>query len=102
MCTGGSPVANVQKLDLARPAQTQEWVLSDAAFQEGFCGGKSRNLAKLRSTATGHFNVPASIVLPFGVFDRVLGSAENKHAAADLKSLLSDLVISLLLPNQCS
>ena len=81
-----------KKVQVTRPQKTQEWVLAEDSFQEGLCGGKSRNLATLRSKAPAGLKIPASLVLPFGTFERVLAGPDNKQAASDLHSLLSGLV----------
>lgn len=67
-------------------------MLTESSFQEGLCGGKSRNLATLRSKAPSGVDIPASLVLPFGTFERVLATPDNKQPAADLQALLSGLV----------
>ncbi|KAK9862996.1 hypothetical protein WJX84_004122 [Apatococcus fuscideae] len=87
----GSRAASSTNIHIPAPKATKEWVLAESGFAEGLCGGKSRNLATLRSKAPVGVDVPTSIVLPFGTFERVLATSENKQAASDLKSILSGL-----------
>jgi hypothetical protein len=57
----------------------------------GVVGAKANNLAKLRSALPDWVRVPASVALPFGVFEAVLGYGPNAAAAAALKQLQAQL-----------
>ncbi len=92
MCAGSSQPSSSKKIRLADPETTNKWVIGETDFAVGLCGGKSQNLATLRSKAPAGVQIPESLVLPFGTFERILAATENKQAAADLKSMLSGLV----------
>ena len=92
ICAGSSQPSSSKKIRLADPETTTEWVIDETDFAAGLCGGKSQNLATLRNKAPAGVQIPESLVLPFGTFERVLAATENKQAAADLKSLLLGLV----------
>lgn len=69
--------------------ETSQWTLQEAEFAEGLVGGKSLNLAKLRKAVPAGVEVPASVTLPFGVFERVLADPANAKAAAALAKALA-------------
>lgn len=66
-------------------------VVSHAVFGAGVVGAKAYNLAKLRSTLPDWVRVPASVALPFGVFEAVMDDAANAGAAAQLRRLQAEL-----------
>jgi alpha-glucan,water dikinase len=57
----------------------------------GVVGAKANNLAKLRNALPSWIQVPASVALPFGTFEQVLGYAPNAGAAARLRELQQEL-----------
>lgn len=86
--SGGGPAT---KVALKRPAASNKWAVADSAYEEGTVGGKSKNLAELRSKAPDWVQVPASVCLPFGTFERVLGDAANQEVAGSLRQLQQEL-----------
>jgi len=50
-------------------------------FNEKFVGGKSCNLARLRRHLPEWIHLPASVALPFGVFEQVLKFGANRETA---------------------
>lgn len=48
-------------------------------------------MAKLRSTLPDWIRVPASVALPFGVFEAVMGHPDNAGPAAQLQRLQGEL-----------
>jgi len=57
----------------------------------GVVGAKANNLAKLRSTLPDWVRVPASVALPFGVFEAVMAHPANAGPAAQLQRLQQEL-----------
>lgn len=60
-------------------------------LQSGVVGAKANNLAKLRSSLPEWVRVPASVALPFGVFEAVMDQPDNAGPAAQLKQLQAEL-----------
>lgn len=60
-------------------------------FSEACVGGKSSNLARLRQKLPEWLQVPASIALPFGTFDRVLKLGMNSDPAKRYVQLTAQL-----------
>lgn len=88
---GGGGAALLPKLQLPRPAGTDAWALPEARFGAGLVGAKSGNLKKLRSMLPAGVRAPASVTLPFGTFERVLGDPANGGAAQQLRALQARL-----------
>lgn len=78
-------------ITLAKPRKQEAWVLGEEHFTEDTVGGKSRNLAHLRSHLPDGVQAPTSITLPFGTFERVLELPENTDVAAQLAQLGAEL-----------
>jgi alpha-glucan,water dikinase len=55
------------------------YVIGAEAFKEGWVGGKSLHLKQLRGKLPGWIHLPASVALPFGTFEKVLGTEENRE-----------------------
>lgn len=60
-------------------------------FNPRFVGEKSCNQARLRGKLPGWINQPASVALPFGVFEHVLALKQNHKIADSYKTLASRL-----------
>jgi alpha-glucan,water dikinase len=58
-----------------------------AEFNQQCVGGKSLHQAELRGQLPDWINLPASVALPFGVFEKVLSSAPNREAAKRCEEL---------------
>jgi len=56
-------------------------------FREGLLGGKSLNLARLKSRLPDWIGIPRSAAIPFGVFEHVLETPENRETAARCRKL---------------
>jgi alpha-glucan,water dikinase len=69
-----------------RPAFTS-YAISARDFSEKNVGGKSNNLIRLKGTLPEWLYVPASVALPFGVFERVLSEEGNKEMAGRYEEL---------------
>ncbi|KAI3425011.1 hypothetical protein D9Q98_008393 [Chlorella vulgaris] len=78
---GGSAAAPRVSLERPRDAGGR-WVLAESEFGAGLVGGKSANLAALRSKLPTGVQAPASVALPFGSFERVLAADCNSSVAA--------------------
>ena len=64
------------------------WVVASDQFDDEILGGKSNNLQELRGCLPDWIGFPRSIALPFGVFEKTLGSAENRELAQQQAALL--------------
>ncbi|HEY6169346.1 MAG TPA: hypothetical protein VI454_14995, partial [Verrucomicrobiae bacterium] len=81
-------------------------------FDEKLVGGKARHLAQLRGRLPDWIKLPASVAVPFGVFENVLALAQNKAiadklsaaqdvaATADTLATLREAVLSLTAPKE--
>lgn len=78
---------------LALPARlpSERWVLTAAEFTRDLVGGKSLNLQGLRGRLADGIELPRSLALPFGVFERVLADAANRAVAAAYEALLAQV-----------
>lgn len=73
---------------------TAEWMVGPEGYAKGVVGGKSQGLARLAAmAASAGVNVPASKALPFGTFEKVLGSV---MAESQLKLALANLELAQL------
>lgn len=84
-----------KSLALAKPADVGKWVLAEAEFADSVVGGKSLNLARLRSKLPAGVGAPASIALPFGTAERVLAHSVNEAAAAKVAALEEEAAAAL-------
>jgi alpha-glucan,water dikinase len=66
-------------------------VLAMKNFERGKVGGKSFKLKSLKEKLPEWISTPRSIALPFGVFDAVLESSENKSVAERYKKLIGEI-----------
>ena len=80
--------AGATKVSLDAVKETTKWTLQESEFAEGLVGGKSLNLARLRKAVPAGVEVPASVTLPFGVFERVLADPANAKTSAALSKAL--------------
>jgi len=60
-------------------------------FSLDIAGGKSCNLNRLRGKLPDWVKLPASVALPYGTFDAVVGAQENAGVAQRLRELSADL-----------
>ena len=75
---------------VSRPEFTA-YALSEEDFREGVVGGKSLNLTRLRGRLPDWIRLPASVALPFGVFERVLDLEANSGVRQRCLELASRL-----------
>lgn len=78
------------RLTKARAGQGR-WALSTGEFNEKLTGGKSLNLDRLAGKLPTWVQRPMSLAVPFGVCERVLGSAQNRAVAREYNQLLGQL-----------
>lgn len=71
-----------------RRRQFSSWVVGQEVFNDEIVGAKSNNLQSLRGRLSDWIQFPASIALPFGVFERTLASSENQSLKEQLNPLL--------------
>ena len=74
-----------------RPRRFSTWAVTAAEFSEKLVGGKSNNLTALRGRLPEWIHFPASIAVPFGVFEETLRCAENRVLADRYQGLLAKL-----------
>lgn len=60
-------------------------------FTPDLVGAKSRNIAGLRGKLPAWVNLPTSVALPFGSFDKVLEDPLNKEVAVEVNALSKEL-----------
>lgn len=89
--TSGADGISGKTLHIPPPLMSDAYALPETEFKAGVVGGKANNLARLRGTLPEWIQVPASVAVPFGTFERVLEAEANKAVAAKLSSLLSEL-----------
>ncbi|KAK9807043.1 hypothetical protein WJX72_011773 [[Myrmecia] bisecta] len=89
--SNGASKNGAPALRIPAPTKSAAWALPEAQFAEGVVGGKSRNLASIRSKLPDSIAVPASAALPFGTFERVLADGANTPVAADVAGLQKEL-----------
>jgi alpha-glucan,water dikinase len=85
------PTAGARRLTLAPPAQWTNWAISEDRFAPGVVGAKAYNLAKLHKALPSWINVPASIAVPFGTYERVMSWGINHHVAERVRGLQDEL-----------
>jgi len=67
------------------------WAASAREFTREIAGGKSNNLNSLRGRLPDWIGFPKSIVLPFGVFEKLLGAPANRELCAKFEAALSTI-----------
>lgn len=85
------PSAGSRRLTLAPPAQWTNWAITEEQFAPGVVGAKAFNLAKLRNALPSWINVPASVAVPFGTYERVMSWGINHHVAERVRGLQDEL-----------
>ncbi|KAJ7518030.1 hypothetical protein O6H91_21G052000 [Diphasiastrum complanatum] len=68
-----------------------DWVITEEDFQESHVGGKSINIARLRTRLPTSIQLPISIALPFGVFEKVLNDSLNSSIEPVIRSSIEKL-----------
>jgi alpha-glucan,water dikinase len=74
--------------EISRPSFTT-YAISSKDFKEGLVGSKSNNLRCLEGRLPDWIHLPASVALPFGVFENVLALSSNREIAERCWELLS-------------
>ncbi|MEC4684829.1 MAG: PEP/pyruvate-binding domain-containing protein [Nitrospirota bacterium] len=77
-------------IKIARPEFTA-YAIGARDFREGVVGGKSLNLTRLQGKLPDWVHLPASVALPFGVFEKVLALDRNSEIAQHYRELVSGL-----------
>ncbi len=67
------------------------YAISSKDFNERLVGGKSNNLVRLKGNLPDWIHIPASVALPFGVFEMVLAEERNKEIARHYNELINRL-----------
>ena len=79
------------RLKLSPPQHSHSWAVQEQNFGSGIVGAKANNLKTLRQKLPDWIKVPASIALPFGTFERVLGHNANGGVAGRLHKLQEEV-----------
>ncbi|MFZ0257419.1 MAG: PEP/pyruvate-binding domain-containing protein [Gammaproteobacteria bacterium] len=87
--TTGDAASVPQALRLRR-RQFSQWAITHEDFNELKVGAKSNNLNALRGKLPEWVRFPASMALPFGVFEAVLVAAENRNRRDEIEQLLAE------------
>jgi alpha-glucan,water dikinase len=69
--------------------RVSRWALTQDEFTPKLVGGKSNNLNGLRRRLPDWVGLPASMALPFGVFEKVLGDGSNREVRREYEALLA-------------
>jgi alpha-glucan, water dikinase len=111
-------LANPPPRPRARPSPIRRrfarYAVAAEDFNEKIVGGKSCHQARLRGRLPDWIHLPASVALPFGVFEKVLGLHLNQDAAkryhdtvqaleggeAEKLAALREIVLSLVAPEE--
>ena len=75
----------------ARAPRFARWVLTQDEFTPELVGGKSNNLNGLRGRLPDWVGLPASVALPFGVFEKVLADQGNRDVRREYEALLASM-----------
>ncbi len=73
---------------IARVRTSSQWVLNQDQFTPEWVGGKSNNLNGLRGRLDGWINLPTSLALPFGTFEKALEAQANQELRRKYQALL--------------
>jgi len=80
------------KIDLPAPTKFSSWALAekdiDPNMKLRIHGAKTLNIVKSRRTLPEWIQTPRSAVIPFGVFEKVMGHGDNKAVAAEYARLV--------------
>ncbi|GAQ90596.1 Carbohydrate-Binding Module Family 45 protein [Klebsormidium nitens] len=72
------------------PQPPKAWAISESDFPSGGVNQKSLNIARLREAAKNpSFDLPTSVALPFGAFEKALAASINRTPANRVKRLLT-------------
>ncbi len=74
-----------------RPRSFSSWAVTSSQFTDEIVGGKSNNLNGLQGNVSNWIQFPASLALPFGVFEESLRDAQNQELKQDYETLLNKL-----------
>ncbi len=84
------PRVKIGFIKIARPEFTA-YAIDSRDFREGLVGGKSLNLTRLQGKLPDWIHLPASVALPFGIFEKVLALDRNSGIAQRYRELVSRL-----------
>ncbi|MGF1615235.1 MAG: phosphohistidine-like domain-containing protein [Gammaproteobacteria bacterium] len=88
--SGGEAVPSQAALRLRRRAFSQ-WAIAEADFNATVVGAKSSNLTALSGKLPDWVRFPASMALPFGVFEAVLAASENRAVRETIEQRLAEV-----------
>ena len=78
------------KLNLPPPAKFSTYCMDENSIDPDtkprICGAKTANIVKVRRMLPDWIHTPASAVVPFGTFEKVLEMSENKDIASQYKN----------------
>lgn len=73
-----------------RRREASTWAVTTDQFQDDILGGKSNNLNGLRGRLADWIKLPASMALPFGVYEKALAEPINREVAEQLDEMLAE------------
>jgi alpha-glucan, water dikinase len=88
--TGGGEPARSVYVNFAEPPDAP-YALTTEEFKERLVGGKSLHLKQLRGRLPEWIHLPVSVALPFGTFNKVLGTEANRKACERYERLLAQV-----------
>jgi alpha-glucan,water dikinase len=77
-------------IKIASP-EFSRYAISSREFNDNLVGGKSLNLVRLQDKLPEWILTPASVAIPFGVFEELLSQEINKNVADQYKTLVNRL-----------
>jgi alpha-glucan,water dikinase len=83
------PEVRLQTVRLRLDVPPGPWAIPQEKFAPGAVGSKSNNLNHLRGRLPQWIGLPASIALPFGAFERVLGDCANRETRRQAEAHLA-------------
>ena len=77
-----------------RPPSFSSYAVALEEFTKDIVGGKSYNIRRMKAALPEWVNIPASVAIPFGIFERVLGEKDNGAVSKMCKELISRLDVN--------
>ncbi|RVW43449.1 Alpha-glucan water dikinase, chloroplastic [Vitis vinifera] len=82
---------SLPSVSLVRKQFGGRYAISSEEFTSEMVGAKSRNISYLKGKVPLWVQIPTSVALPFGVFEKVLSDGLNKEVSEKLRSLKGGL-----------
>ncbi|KAL8519122.1 hypothetical protein ACS0TY_010167 [Phlomoides rotata] len=89
--TYSNEISSAPSMALEKKQFSGRYAISSEEFTSQMVGAKSRNIAHLKGKLPSWVNIPTSVALPFGVFEKVLSDDLNQIVANKLQVLKTKL-----------